>query len=109
MGSLQFSSQGEIAACSFDADATTPAFLSNVGFSSFVRNGVGDYTFTLAGVNSQNLRLQGNVQCTVQGALPGIVGVEYLTVSTFRVRVLSSAAAAADYDFWLRCAGVGPQ
>lgn len=97
---------GFTAFCSFNADAAAAAFFVQRGFTSFVRNGVGDYTLTLTdGVNSQT---QGMVHGTVQNNAAAMIGVEFLTTTTLRVRTLTSAAAAADIDFWLFVMESGP-
>lgn len=112
MSSLSQNVLGFNAFASFNADAAAAAFFVQRGFASpgFVRNGVGDYTFTLS--NGVDMTNQGIVQATIQNNAPGIIGVEVLTTTTFRVRVFSAttvpAIAAADLDFWLQVYETGP-
>lgn len=110
MPSLIANVVGLNAFCSFNADAAAAAFFVQRGFASFVRNGVGDYTFTLStGVDMTN---QGVVGITLGGAIPGGCSVEVLTTTTFRVRTFSltvvPAVAAADIDFWVQVFETGP-
>lgn len=78
------------------------AFTTNSGFfSSIAHNGAGDDTHT---VDTGQLGLAAStdvvVQCQVEGAAAGESAIEYLTVSTFRVRLLNNAgvALAAAYN-----------
>ena len=99
---------GFTAFCSFNADAAAAAFFVQRGFANpgFVRNGVGDYTLTLQdGVNTQT---QGMVLQGIQNNAAAMIAVEFLTTTTIRVRTLTSAAAAADIDFWLVVLEAGP-
>lgn len=100
MSNLSGQVYGDIC-CSFNADAS-PAFFLNRGFSStIVRTGVGDYTLALADGAGVNLQTGACVRSAIQGATPGMISVEPLTVTTMRVRTLNAAGAAADLDFWL--------
>lgn len=108
MPSLSQNTLGFNAFCSFNADAAAAAFFVQRGFTSpgFLRNGVGDYTFTLS--DGVNMQTQGVVLGALQNATAGMMAVEVLTTTTFRVRTLNSAAAATDIDFWITVYEAGP-
>ena len=110
MPSLISNVVGLNAFASFNADAAAAAFFVQRGFASFVRNGVGDYTFTLS--NGVDMTNQGVVSATPNNNAPAAIAVEVLTTTTFRVRTFSlttvPAVAAADIDFWLQVFESGP-
>lgn len=110
MPSLASNVMGLNAFCSFNADAAAAAFLVQRGFASFVRNGVGDYTFTLS--TGVDMSTQGNVSVSINNNAFAAAAVEVLTTTTFRVRTCTMTAvpavAAADVDFWITVFETGP-
>lgn len=80
----------------FDADAAAAAFRTQRGFSSFVRNGAGDYTLTLTDGIGQS---QAVITASTNGGAGAMIDAQWVTATTIRVRTLSSAAMAADIDF----------
>lgn len=105
MPSLLQTQSGLEAICNFDADAAAAAFRSQRGFASFVRNGAGDYTFTLSRGIAQE---QFVAHCTLNSGAAGMADVAWVTATTCRVKTLDSAAMAADKDFMLTIAEIGP-
>lgn len=72
-----------LAGCLFFGDALNPGFLSNIGFASFVRNGVGDYSLTLTtdpgpNVAPASLALSLDGQPLVITGIPGPGGIQIL-------------------------------
>lgn len=107
MSSLAGTVMGVRAACSFNA--ATPAFFIQRGFQTFVKNGVGDYTFTLSqgGVNMQT---QGVVQATVQAAVGAyIITANPISATQLRVTITDAdGITAIDTNFWLTIWEIGP-
>lgn len=104
---------GYHAACSFNADAAAAAFFRQRGFSSFVRNGAGDYSLTMTSA----LDLAGGdgvVSAGVNSNAAAAIGVEVVSATVLRVRTISitvgadADTAAADIDFWLMVTPLGP-
>lgn len=110
MPSLASNVTGLNAFCSFNADAAAAAFSVQRGFASFVRNGVGDYTFTIS--TGVDMTTQGVVMLTINNNAFASGAVEVLTTTTFRVRTCTTTAvpavAAADVDFWIVIFETGP-
>lgn len=101
MPSLYPTVVGTFAAASFDADAAAAAFRFQRGFANpgFVRTAIGVYTFTL--LDGVNLATEAVVKVGLNQNAGGMAAVEVVSTTSFVVRTLTSAAAAADIDFWV--------
>ncbi len=99
------SSYGLHAACSFDADAAAAAFRNQRGFTSFVRNGAGDYTLTMTDGIGQ---AQAAIQATTNAGAASIIDAQWVTATTLRIRTTTSGAVATDLDFSIAVFDLGP-
>ena len=105
--SLDGTVQGYHAICNFDADAAAAAFRRQRGFTALLRNGAGDYTLTLQdAIDLANG--DGVVMASLNAAAAGMVAVSVVSATQIRVKTLDSAAMAADSDFNLLIARIGP-
>lgn len=80
------------------------------GFSSVLRNGVGDYTLTMT--IPLNTNESGNVQATIQDdggdASRRNITVQSLSLTQLRVRTFRVGAASEEH-FWISVMEISPQ
>lgn len=103
---------GILAACWVDADAATPVYRSQRGFSSaaIVRNSAGNYTLTLQDAISTTADVL--ITCGCNNSALGIVTVNLASTTTLTALMATTtvvpAIAAADIDFWVKVEQFGP-